>query len=403
MVELAYIYLILISNIIAAVELIDNGGDVGVIIFLCISICLLYILGYKFYLRTQSCSGKSSFSVKINVKRLHVFIFILTLATLIFSLMTGVGVSEQDNRAAGSQLFSLFNVNAIFMLYYIAGRRQKCVLYWLNILLYITLRLSQGWSGILFHVFMYEAFFYFGNKRLNKRKNRAWVSLAVVIFIIFAGGFAYSFVSPFKYAIRVGNFNNFTPLPISEAINRLLMRFSILPSSYRSIISFDKILEIYQAQPKFAELQAMLRPLLPRSFMPFKEFFSMGSSIAAGMSGIMNYNISDSAGILIFAMLLLKADAITFVFWLGAYILSFIFIYKLIKNLQKYNGEFSIFYFFVLLGYFETGNVETMFTQSYLKVLFFIPLFILFGIVKIKNKAHCVKATNSCKKTGGVA
>ena len=126
------------------------------------------------------------------------------------------------------------------------------------------------------------------------------------------------------------------------------------------------------------------------------EFYSMGSSIAAGISGLMNYNITDSVGIFIFALLMFKSSKITFFIWLLVYSLSFYAIYKIIKSIQVFPGEFKIFYFFTIFLFLETGNVETFFTQTYFKLIFFVPVFLLFGIIKIKKHDKDIAKLKQC-------
>lgn len=387
MVEISHLVLLIISNTIVFFNVIKKYGARQEIIVQYILIVLTYCIAYAFYKKTKkSDKNKQKYMIEINISRLNAFMFFLTAGTFIFVLRTRIGTAESYIRVFGSQFFSVLNVNSIFYIYYILGRRKKSRIYWINIILYVAMRLFQGWTGVIFDVFLYELYFRCRNYKWYNQAitvKKFFYIIMINIFIIFAGGAMYSILQPLKYTIRYGE--KYNSIGISEGIERLVSRFSVLQSSVYALIYRNDILSLYNSQGRFTECFSFIRPLLPTFIMSNKNFYSLGNSIAAGISGIYNINISDSVGIIYFADLLFESNYIMGIIWLCVYILIFIFIRKVIKLIEIQNNEFDIFYYLFIYACITSGNIETSFSQTYFKLLFFFPVLYVLGIISFKK------------------
>lgn len=389
MVEQAYVILYIISNIIGLYTITSQYGIQSKFVSWFFVVFLSYILVYYFYKITKGKMPSSQFKIDVNIRKLHVFVFVLIIATIMYSAKSGYGVAESIESTTGSQFFSVLNIHSIIYFYYVIGRRKTSKLYWFNIILYVILRLLQGYTSVLFTFFIFETYFRLRGKKWYDTLSRKKILLifGMELFVIVCGGALYSILRPLKYTVR-GVQNGFvSPLSIMEGIEKLVQRFSIYPSVAKASMFYEEIIEFYQTSVPFAEIQSFLRPLLPRRLMPFKEFYNMGSCIAAVPSGLYNLGVSDSVGVVMHAKLLFDADVVTFMVWFCVYFLSIYFIRKAISLLQKEKKEFDIVYFVICLSFITTGNIETLFAQSYAKLLFFFPVLLILGIVKLKKRS----------------
>lgn len=391
MIELSYILLLFVSYSIEIIYVLQKGYDPLIVLGLYIIATVTVLVGYKYYKRSlykTTYIGKR-IKISVNIKRMHIFMFILSLISLCYTITTGVGTAESYVTARYSQIFSILNINSIFMIYYVMGREKATKLYWINAGIYLAYRLVQGWTGILLTYFLYEA--YYWAKRKNKENYKVspkqmFLSVIVVLIIIGLGGFVYKYVYVLKYMIRYGDdFFGTNFLSWQQGIKALVSRFSYLDSLVRSMYNRDNIVATYLRQDNpFIEIKSMLRPLLPRVMMGDKTFSSMGSSIYQGATGLTNYNVTDSIGIVGFAYLMFKANYVMGLIWMIFYVLSFKFTKALTECLAEYKGQYRFFYFILLIGFLQTGNIETLFTQTYLKMIFFIPVLMVLGIFKVR-------------------
>ena len=68
-----------------------------------------------------------------------------------------------------------------------------------------------------------------------------------------------------------------------------------------------------------------------------------------------------------------------------------IFLIILVKgifdSLESYSGELDFLYFILLLNFFEVATLEMVFGYGILPIIFFIPIFILFRVVRIQKNS----------------
>lgn len=386
MVEKAYVLLIMISNTIEAFVLRNEGYDFSSILLWYLITILTYVIAYRFYIKTRIIKKNKGFYFDVKVNRLNWFFMFLVITRIAYSLLTGYGLAESTASTSGSILFSLFSIHSIFMIYYCIARREKDrKIYWINIGLYVLLRMVEGYTGVLIIITVCEFYFRLKDRRWYNRSFSPKVLggiIGIETFVLIVGGYLYSFLRPFKYALRLGT--PYEKLTYSMGVSYLVQRFSTLSSSVRVASHYEDVVRFYQSQVDFAEIKAFFRPLLPRAVMPVKEFFSVGSAVAAVPSGIYNFGISDGVGVVEHAKILLDSDFTTFIIWLNLYILAIVFIRYIIRIFQKEPGELNMLYFFFCIAFVESGNLETMFSQTHLKVLLFIPLMWFLRIIKIK-------------------
>ncbi len=353
----------------------------------CIFMYLVYI-----YTKKDNSRLLKRFHINVRYRYFHTFVFILALATLLFYLHTGVGRAESYVQASYSQLFSVLNINTIIWIYYFLCReRHKSNLFWINIAIYILYRLLQGWSAILLEIFFFELYFLLKRHGVEYKKigvKRTILCIISIGLIIIGGGIVYSYASPIKYMIRY-----FAPLSEvqflswGEGISRLTSRLTYLDSAVKTSIYGDRIIEIYKSQGNdFIELLSILRPLVPRSIMPNKEFQNLGSCVYTGISGIKNINISDSNGIINYAYLLFAINPIVAILWFVFFAIIYCSIREILGVFEEEPGQFEMLIFYITFGLSKTGNIEVQFTQTYLKLFFFIPILFLLGIIRLYKK-----------------
>lgn len=389
MVEKAYLILFLISNLIEYFVMIafyPSANHATFLMWLLI-VEFSYIFAYFLYKKTRVITKTSRFILEIDERKLDIFVFILALLTLLYTINTGYSVAYHSGRVVGQTFFSIFGIRSIFYVYYVVGRRRKSKLYWCTIILYLAYRIVTSYVGDVFTVFIFELYYRYKDRVWYDKKlsikNIFMISI-VVIFIILGGGIAYSFLQPLKVFIRgMSNTGGYQKLSIAMGIQKLIQRFTIYPSVARASLVLDRIANFYRAQGPLAEIRAFFRPLLPGGLMPNKEFYNMGGCLAAVPSGIYDISTSDNAGIIMYGTLLFKGGLADFLIWVFLTIFAIFFIRKVIQLLQVEVGEFNIFYFMILMEFATGGNLEPQFSQTYIKLLFFFPIMWLLGIFKV--------------------
>lgn len=391
MIESIYLWMLLVCHTIGFFSFItinNTASDRSVAALAYFIIVLTTMLVFPFYkYRVKNRIYKRHVIIEVNHSYFDKMMFVLLVANIIYSVSTGAGTAETYVQTSYSVIFSLLYIKSIIWVYYFSNRENYCSkLFIINIILYLALQLLQGWSGVIIYLFLFEMYFYF--KRKGLEENRLPIKAVPIIFLIvllaiIGGGILYSYIFTIKYKAR--GYNAFTnSLSWAQGINQLVYRLTYFNSSAKSIILKDRICNLYlQQQNPLIELEAFFRPLVPRSLMPDKLFRSMGSCIYTGTTGIYNINITDNAGIVDYGMLLLNCNVEMFIIWILLLFFCFKFTVAILRCFEEYEGQYNMLIFQIIVDLIAAGNLETQFSQTYIKLLFFIFFMWILGIVKI--------------------
>ena len=380
-----YLFICLFSNIyIFFDELIKQDFSIYHIIWGSISLLLSYILCYFIFQKFKNLKlGNPKYFFKINYSRFNYFMFIYGIIMIIYSLI------YDDFKAGGmvvtsSSIFaSLFPYNGIFYYYYCICRKDYKKSVYINTGLFFFYNLINGYVGIIMILFFYELHFLFQNKTISSFKCFIYSFGSTIL-----GIFAYSFFSPIKWSIRHGA--DFKVLSLSDSADKLLSRISHLHTTIFSIENIDFIKESYlQQEIALMEFKTYFRPIIPSFIFKNKLFHSVGNIIHNKLYNYTRTNGTDSPSILTYLNVLGKCDFISFLGWLILTVFSLLMIKYICNKLQSYEGQFDMLFFWLIVATLSIcGNLETLFSNSYIKIVFFIPVLFFMKIIKLKKREN---------------
>lgn len=385
--EKLYMIILIISYLLSGIGLIKDGkyGAFSVITTGLV-IGLGYVYTYNLYrFMRRDTYEKSKIHFTINYNKLNWFMLIYMLIMITYGIRTGDGAAETGNLTSSSIFASLWGPDSIFMLYYCLCRDDFKCFARINAIVYVLYKILLGWSGIVLLVAILELYFIFKQRNINIIK-----TVIITIAAYIAGGTVYAFLYPLKYSIRYGiPYNIANKLTIMEGITNLSNRLAhYLESTLFMSSNTDKVVSLYAHSGKLAEFRSLFRPIIPSAIMHNKIFSNIGSCIYNAQSGYTGINITDNVGILYYYKLLIKCDPVSFLLCTVMFIFLIFLLKKIYNWFQTKPGQFNIIYFWIFFNsYSICGTLENWITNSYIKIVFFIPLFFALGIIKI-NITH---------------
>ncbi len=374
---ITYIYIIITTIIDARYSALHIATAV-------LSITVSYLFCYFLYSRyRRNTYKKRTVFFHVNYKRFNWFITVFLIVMIIYALLTGDRKAASQNVNSSSIFASLFPVDGIFLYYFCICRKKYKTEVRFNSALLIIYKMILGFVGDIWIIFIFELYFMFGSQKVKLYK---LIPILVAAFVL--GGALYSVLSPLKFAIRYGNsFKMSDRLGLYEGIKSLCERFSHMSTTLYSIKNFDSIAYSYNVQNIFLmEFKSFFRPLIPSFIFKNKYFLALGNIIHNAVSGYTGTNGSDSPAIFTFCRMLMQIDFPSFLGWIFLIIISFAAIKYICNCFQTYDDQFEIFYFWLFVNSFSIcGNLSSLFSDTYLKVIFFIPLLLLIGVIKIEK------------------
>ena len=178
-------------------------------------------------------------------------------------------------------------------------------------------------------------------------------------------------------------------LSLSEGVYQLTKRFNRLTTTMFVQENIKSIVWKYNEQNVFlSELKSYFRPLVPEQIMHNKIFSGITSLVYNAETGYAynGINITDGPDLPFYYWILIKCGILEF--FLNIILLIFsLYIVKFICNcFQNQNKQFEIMFFWICANYINSGSLEQTFAQSYIKILFFIPLLWVLGVIKISYR-----------------
>ena len=331
----------------------------------------------------KSHKFKSEFSHNI-----HIFIFALFLVQLFATVLFGNGKVSVDGGSTTQHNFittilSLLKIQCIFPLYYIFARDEKNKIYWINILMYILIRLTQGWSSVILQVVMFELF-YFIMRTKNTKIIRAlkYFPTLFISGLLFAGAFLYKFIWPLKHMIRYGY--SVGTISFFESLEKLVSRLTDFPLSLVAYQNNSKIAALYKSQGIWnAEFLSFFRSLLPRNIMPVKEFRKFGNlvkqSIWLGIGTDTSSGYDPVARIINF----ISSNIVGLILVLLLFILLFWITKTLLASFDNYLGGQLLLFMFI----FDVVNgldIETLFAYGYIGGIYILIILYILKIYRVR-------------------
>ncbi|MFK7779652.1 MAG: oligosaccharide repeat unit polymerase [Candidatus Gracilibacteria bacterium] len=350
---------------------------------------LSFIFAYYLYRMTI----KKRLIIKKYVFKLNIVFFtnayfILLITSFIFMINTGVGIVLSHATSQYSIIFGFLNVNTIFPFFYFLVRKSKEIsrkYFFIIVTTFLIYRLLQGWSGIILSIFIFELYFYYKNKYIGKLKQIAIIVFLPLLFI-FIGASLYQKVYPIKNEIRGLGYQN---INYADGLVKLVNRLTYFPISVAAYSKMDEIKEFYQKEDIFLkESKGIFRPIIPRSIMENKEFRSLNNNVLQPFFPDITPYTSSDIGILMYVASLFNAN------WIDGLVviillITMLFIAKLVyDNLSQVRGQLDFLYFLLIVEIFTTTAPEIVFGYHFLGIFYFLPVLLIFGILKIQRKKN---------------
>lgn len=399
MAEKTAIIIYVLSHVVSAIYMLFNRVYIGeakgitildldnfVIFGWLLVITLGYIFMYGFYRVTRNKKPRLSImpsKIIINREKAHIFIFVLVIAQLLFSSITGVGKVGSNSTSSYSFIFSFFRVESVFLFYYLCCREKKKI-FVINSALFFIYRLSLGWTWFIFQYAIIELFIYFRkNPRKYKFSNIKLLFYPTALLLI--GAKAYQYFYQLKFYIRLNTWG--FKLDYFDSLTALTNRFSFFPLSVSVFQNLDRIKSLYNEENiLFKEVLGMFRPLVPGFLMPNKLFRPMNNVFVQAIHYDITPITSSPVGIFSYIIALFYSDFLSGIVWFLLLLLLFILVSSIIKALETEKGSLDIVYFFLIFEIYNVATLEQVYSYGYLSVFYLAPFLYLLGIIKNERR-----------------
>jgi hypothetical protein len=305
----------------------------------------------------------------------------------IYAFLTGDGRANSVSITSSSIFASLWQVDGIFLYYYSIAHKEDSKSVYIISLLLLIYKLICGFTGYVFTLVIFELQF------RRKRKINGFKMPIYILASYIVGGELYSLLFPLKFAIRYGTeFDWSKRLSFTEGLNKLCERFSHLNTTLYTRSNLIRLIKRYTIQKiDMIETRAFFRPLIPSFLYKNKVFSNIGNTVHNDMTGYTRINGTDSPDILTYIQFLVKSDFMDFIGWFFLLVISLLIIRYICCCFQTYKGQFDMLYFWIIVnGLSICGTLETLFSNTYLKIIFFIPLLWVLGVIKIYKKESSI-------------
>ncbi|KAA0536454.1 oligosaccharide repeat unit polymerase, partial [Citrobacter portucalensis] len=167
----------------------------------------------------------------------------------------------------------------------------------INILLFITFKILQGWTSFLLIMFFLEAYARF-------QRNKSKFVFLLPLFIIFFGGWIYQYAYVIKNEIRG---STVAPISYFQGVEQLTSRLSMNPVSLGAYQNYDSIIKLYQKENiTFKESASLLRPIIPGGLID-KDYRILNNNVIASFYPDLNQYTSSDFGIVMYYYILFNS------------------------------------------------------------------------------------------------
>lgn len=355
-----------------------------VLILMIYSILSFVLLYYVYKIMVKKKLTLKSYKFRFNIKKFANFYFILLIISFIFMLSTGVGVVLSHATSPYSVIFNLFNVSVLFPIFYFLLRKSEDInikYFWTIVIVFILYKLLQGWSGIIFTIFIFEVYFYYKDRYINKIKQIVIILLLPLIFIL-VGAKVYQEIYPIKNEIRGLGYHE---IDYSNGLVKLVNRLTYFSISVGAYSKIDEIKEFYKKENiVLKESIGTFRPITPRFIMENKEFRSLNNNVLQPFFNDITPYTSSDIGIIMYAVNLFNASLLDGIVWIIILIIILFSSKFVYDNLSQYNGQFNFLFFILILKICTTASPEIIVGYYFFGILYFIPVLFILGILKLK-------------------
>lgn len=352
----------------------------------------VYLLMYLFYKKTCTAIPCIAHFPKmdINTRKIHIFIFFLLIVQIIFTKITGNGVTFSDesnyHSSVWTAMFNALNIVSFFPIYYVMAREKKRKLYWINIILFCALRLIQGWSAFLMEFAIYELFFFWKESRdARKQMIRRLPGWLYSVIAICLGGTAYKIIWPIKNGIRYSAASKYFQVSLGEAILKLTSRLTNFPVTVAAIQETSKMKMLYMSQNHFwGELAQFFYPLVPGGLMD-KSTRPFGNIVLQTFYPDITNTTGTGLGIFTYMYILIRTHFALFIVWTAAFLFLFLVTTSIIAAFNNKDNDGRLLYYMLLIKCVVSGELATVFSYGIIGAMYLIILLILTGEIKLRK------------------
>lgn len=393
--ELVIISIYILSTIVVAILMLLTGKYVGELKFFSLGVdpyfiviqLILTVLGFivvYFLYKITKSNKKTLFGKKwrVNTSRFNNIFLVFTVSHILFLLITDVGRVGSNASSNISFVFSMINLDAIFGIYYFWARESPNKKFILNIILYIILKLMQGWTGFILSIAMFEVYLYF------KRRSKLTIAdlFKVIVFpigMILVGSKLYQYAYALKFYVR---FEEKIQLNYIDGLQSLVSRIAFFPITVGANEKFKVIRELYLADNLyFKEILGLFRPILPRFIMPDKEFRTLNNNVIQSFFFDVQESTSANFGILMYAKTLFNINWVEGFVWILCTLLFCVILKRLYNSLELYKGQLDFLYFYLLIQVFSVASLEHVFGYGYFALIYIFPILMLLRIIRVEK------------------
>lgn len=351
-------------------------------IFLFNMVLYIFLMIIFFFIQKKRFIVSERINIFFVRKKIELFLCFIIIGKLLFFLKTGVGKAASEwsvNRF--SFIFNMFNLDTLFLVYYLSFRTVANRRFVLIVILYTIFKILSGWTGFILTIVLMEIYCHINSKKVKK-----YLLLLPSVFLV--GALAYQFIYPLKMFIRLGVMNSIT---YSEALIKLIERLSWFSHSCVGVQNSDKILELYRSYGYIhTEIKAFFRPFVPSFIFPDKKFRSVGNLIMNSVYPKLGDTTSSNFGQLVYLYNLFRISISDFVLY---FIILFIntFLYKFFMDMVSPNKSQGISFssnyilFSYFLSMFSVGALENI-SYGWISIIWTYLFLFCIGAIRIARK-----------------
>ncbi len=207
------------------------------------------------------------------------------------------------------------------------------------------------------------------------------------------GSIFYQYVYPIKNKIRGLDGREITYI---EAVVKLTNRMTNFPIAVGTYEKLEEVKDYYlEDNITLKEFQSFFRPISPRTLMENKEFRNLNNNVLQPFYNDITAATSSDIGILMYAISLFHSSPLDAFLWLTISLIMLIFAKIFFDNIEQERGQFDFVFFLLICSLFYTASLEIVFAYGFFGVLYFIPILLFLGIIRIKknvfNKESFIK------------
>lgn len=351
--------------------------------------CLTMCFAYPFFLYTKKkkivIKGIPSYKFEIQKSKIDVFVMIILIAQILFTLQTGNGVVNGTVNSNLSFLFNIFKIQNFMPLYYMVARDTKKATYWINIVLYCIYQFCCGWSSFIMIIAFYELFLFAKYGKKDRLLNIIYKFNSIATIAAFGiGGYIYKYAYSIKNSIRYGF--EFPPLDYMEGLEKLVSRLTNFPISVLGVQNHAAIAELYQKQGVWNwEVLSIFRSLIPGFLMPNKTYRSFSNLVLQSLYPNLSSNTSSGYCCWIYWANILEANFFCFILFIIVTVVLLIISKKIIYAFDDGSGKVDILYFLLIFNFFNGASVESLFAYNYIGLIYILPIMIFLGFIRVKK------------------